>query len=98
MSTLANRVLKQDNPERTKKGEKQARRSSLSVVRDPYHSTFNYLWQIIKPPLVETIGVSQKTQEIVPKTKSLMEKIKNIFRGKKNKNKEISLSIEEAQE
>ena len=98
LSTLANRVLKQDNPERTKKGEKQARRSSLSVVRDPYHSTFNYLWQIIKPPLVETIGVSQKTQEIVPKTKSLMEKIKNIFRGKKNKNKEISLSIEEAQE
>lgn len=28
----------------------------LTIERDPYHSTFNYLWQILRPPLIKVVG------------------------------------------
>jgi len=47
LTGLVNRVLKQNNPDKTGKGFNKPRHSSVSIIRDPYHSTFNYLWQIL---------------------------------------------------
>ena len=64
LSRLANLVLKHDNPDHPERGTHRPRYSRLSIERDPYHSTFNYLWQILRPALTESVGVSKKTQDM----------------------------------
>lgn len=73
-------VLKKNNPD--KKG-KRPREPYLAIERDPYHSTFNYLWQILQPPLVESVGVSQRTQNFFKGVTDFVAKVKNIFKKEK---------------
>ena len=84
LTSLVNRILKHDNPDKTRKGFNKPRHSNVSIIRDPYHSTFNYLWQILRPPLIESVGVSKKKQDAAKGVMTFFTKVKNFFRGKKN--------------
>lgn len=81
-TNLANYVIKQNNPD---KKRKPARTVSLSIERDPYHSTFNYFWQILQPSLVESVGISQGKQNFIKKASGFFSKVKNFFRKEKKK-------------
>ena len=102
LTSLVNRILKHDNPDKTRKGYNNPRHSNVSIIRDPYHSTFNYLWQILRPPLIESVGVSKKKQDAAKHVATFFTKVKNFFRGKKKAtektvpegNKEDTLSLE----
>ena len=60
-----------------------------TIVRDPYHSNFNYFWQILQPPLVEAVGVSEQKQNFVKNVADFFGKIKKFFsRDKKEEKKE----------
>ena len=83
LTGLVNRVLKQNNPDKTGKGFNKPRHSSVSIIRDPYHSTFNYLWQILRPPLIESVGMSKKKQDTAKEIMTFFAKVKNFFRGKR---------------
>ena len=85
LSRLANLVLKHDNPDHPEKGRHTPRQSHLTIERDPYHSTFNYLWQILRPPLIESVGVSKKTQDVAKEVSGFLTKIKNLFHPKRTK-------------
>jgi len=80
MSGLANLVIRSNNP--NKRG-KTPREPLLSLERDPYHSTFNYLWQILRPPLVESVGVPQRTQNFFKRVGGFINKVKNFFKVNK---------------
>lgn len=81
ISGIANSVIRTNNP--NKEG-KTPRESLVSLERDPYHSTFNYIWQILRPPLIESVGVPQKTQNFFKSVGRFVDKVKNIFgKGKK---------------
>lgn len=85
LTTLANWVLKHDNPDKTKEGKKAPRTSHATIVRDPYHSSFNYIWQILRPALIESVGVSQTEQKIAKGVTGFFKKVKNFFTPKKKK-------------
>ena len=83
LTGLVNRVLKQNNPDKTGKGFNKPRHSSVSIIRDPYHSTFNYLWQILRPPLIESVGISKKKQDTAKEIITFFTKVKNFIPGEK---------------
>lgn len=86
ISGLANLIIRSNNPNKPKD---KPRTSHLTIERDPYHSTFNYFWQILQPPLAESVGVSQGTQNFARKVSGFFTKVKNFFTGGgKEKNKE----------
>lgn len=85
VSTIANKVIKTNNPD---KEYKRARHVHLSIERNAYHSTFNYLWQILQPAVVESVGFSQSKQNFAKKVSGFFGKVKGIFhRGDKKANK-----------
>lgn len=92
LSGLANLILKHDNPDYPEKGDHAPRHSHLTIERDPYHSTFNYLWQILRPPLIESVGVSQKTQHVAKEVSGFFTKVKRFFHPKKKSKKESGQS------
>lgn len=75
-SGLANAVIRRNNPSR--QGRKP-RESNLSIVRKPDHSTFNYIWQILQPPIVESVGISQKNQNLMKNIGGFFSKIGHLF-------------------
>lgn len=91
LSGLANMLLKHDNPSYPERPDSQLREVHRYVERDPYHSTFNYLWQLLKPALIETVGVTRTEQKIAKGIGGFFAKIKNFFSfGKKKKTEELS--------
>lgn len=82
MTWAANAVLKSNNPDNKKK---KPREVHAVINRDPYHSTFNYLWQILQPPLVESVGISQGKQHFMKKVTNVISKVKNFFKGGEKK-------------
>ncbi len=91
LSGLANMLLKHDNPSYPERPDSQLREVHRYVERDPYHSTFNYLWQLLKPALIETVGVTRTEQKIAKGIGGFIAKIKNFFSfGKKKKTEELS--------
>ena len=89
LSRLANLVLKHDNPDHPEQGTYRPRYSHLTIERDPYHSTFNYLWQILRPALTESVGVSKKVQDVAKGVSGFFTKVKNFFHpGKKKQQKQ----------
>ena len=42
------------------------------------------MWQILRPPLIESVGVSKKKQDAAKGVMTFFTKVKNFFRGKKN--------------
>lgn len=92
LSRLANLVLKHDNPDHPERGTYRPRYSRLSIERDPYHSTFNYLWQILRPALTESVGVSKKTQDVAKEVTGFFAKVKNFFHPKNKMRQEDKVS------
>jgi hypothetical protein len=84
LSKLINWVVRDDNPKNGK--NEHIRESHISIERDPEHSTFNYFWQILRPPLIETIGVSRGKQKMISNISGFISKVKGIFNPKKNNN------------
>lgn len=58
-----------------------------SIVRNPYHSNFNYFWQIIQPPLVKSVGVSEEKQNFVHNLGVIWGRVKRFFGGGKKEEK-----------
>lgn len=84
-TSLANLIILPNNPKRENAQPKQV---SLHMIRDPYHSTFNYFWQILQPALGESVGVSQGTQNFAKGAGKVFKSIKNFFSFGKKKNTE----------
>lgn len=80
LSRLANIIVRSNNPN---KPNSKPREAHVTIERDPYHSTFNYFWQILQPAVVESAGVSQKKQNFVKKATGFFVKVRNFFTGKK---------------
>ena len=76
LTRMTNLILKGSNPR--KKG-KSPISVDIYVERDPYHSTFNYLFQILQPAITETVGVSQKGQNLLKNLPQTLQKISNFF-------------------
>lgn len=75
VSHLINKVIKDKN-------EKPA---TAHVVRDPFHPMFNYIWQILSPALIESVGISEREQEEAKKMISFFTKIRYFFNPKKRR-------------
>lgn len=86
LSRIANWVLKHDNPSYPERPDSELREVSMYVTRDPYHSSFNYLWQLLKPALIETVGITRTEQKIAAGVVGFFAKVKKFFGfGKKKK-------------
>lgn len=96
LTSLVNRVLKRNNPDKTKRGLNNPRVSDVSIQRDPYHSTFNYLWQILRPAVIESVGISKKEQDTAQSVMTFFAKVKNFFRVKKKSQEEKLPAVEDA--
>ncbi len=79
LTNLANTILKKNNPDKEKSNPRE---SYIYIDRDPYHSTFNYFWQILQPAIVESVGVSQSKQNFIKKASGFLTKVKAFFTGK----------------
>lgn len=73
---MANLILRDHNP---RKPNSESKKVDIYVERDPYHSTFNYLWQILRPSLVESVGVSYGIQNLMKGIPQFMVKMKDFF-------------------
>ncbi|WP_080904321.1 hypothetical protein [Parabacteroides sp. Marseille-P3160] len=85
ISSLANRVVRDNNPSNE---TSKPREPDLYIERDPYHSTFNYFWQLLRPPLVETVGIPKSTQDFGKGVSSFFQKVKKFFRFGKEENEQ----------
>jgi hypothetical protein len=61
LSLVANGLIERNNP----KSGKEPRRVHVEHIRDPYHSSFNYLWKIYFAGIEETLGYTEKRQKRV---------------------------------
>lgn len=88
VTNVVNQILKSKNPD---KPNRKPRQPSVVIIRDPYHSTFNYIWQILQPPVIESVGVSKGKQDFAKSAGHFFGKVKKIFSFgwlKKEKKKE----------
>lgn len=76
MSGLTNMVIRSNNPNNHKSNPRVA---DFYVERDPYHSTFNYFWQMLQPALVESVGVPHRTLNFFKGIPKIPEKLRNFF-------------------
>lgn len=90
-SRLANLVIKNNNPLNPDKKDSKPREVNAFIVRNPYHSTFNYLWQILQPPLIESVGISQTEQKAVKGITSFIAKVKKFLGIGKQKKEVVTL-------
>ena len=97
LSRLANLVLRDNNPAHPERKDSKLRKVDMEIVRDPYHSAFNYLWQMLRPALVESVGVSKKEQDAALKVAGFFTKVKRFFGldKKKDKREEIDTNNKE---
>lgn len=58
-----------------------------SIVRNPYHSNFNYFLQIIKPPLTTSVGITEEKKNLMHNLGVILGKIKRFFGGGKKEEK-----------
>ncbi len=84
-SFLANGLIKRDNPD--KGDNKEPRRVTAEHIRDPYHSSFNYLWKIYLSGLVQTVGFTKERQDNMKWFKNAIDKIKGGSKKKETKKK-----------
>lgn len=76
-SGLANLFLKHNNPD---KPHRKPRHAHSTLERATDHSTFNYFWQILQPPLVESVGISEKTQNFAKKVMGFITNVKRLLK------------------
>lgn len=82
-SWLTNVAVRNNNPPQPDKPDSKLRESHLTITRDPYHSTFNYLWQMLSPALAESVGIPEGTQKFGKGVAKAIKGIKNFFTGNK---------------
>lgn len=83
-TSMANLVVRNNNPNNPKSTPRIS--NQLYVERDPYHSTFNYMWQILRPASAEAVGISGRTQKTISGISVFFKKVKDFFNfGKKKK-------------
>lgn len=75
-SLIADKLLQHENKER---------HAIIEIERDPYHPTFNYIWQIMEPALIESIGFSEEVQEDAVHAIKFLDRVKHFFRPKAKK-------------
>ena len=83
-SFLANTVVRNNNPPHPDDKDSKLREVHTTIVRDPYHSTFNYLWQMLRPALAESVGVSKTEQKVAKGVMKIITGIKNLFHKEKH--------------
>lgn len=83
---LANTAIRSNNPADPDKPDSELRESYLTITRNPYHSTFNYLWQMISPALIESVGIPRGTQKFGKGVSKAIQGIKDFFSGNKDDN------------
>lgn len=88
LSGIANLVLRNDNPSHPEKSDSKLRYINMYVERDPYHSTFNYLWQMLRPAVAASVGVPKKEQDTIQRISTFFQKVKRFFEGEKHKREE----------
>lgn len=74
VSKIANRLIRHKNEDQ---------HALTEIKRNAYHPTFNYIWQIMEPALVESVGFDMKEQEKVVKAVGFFDKIIHFFKPKK---------------
>jgi len=79
LNFLANAVVRDNNPNNPRKPRSKPRKASDTIIRDPYHSTFNYLWQLLRPALTESVGISKTQQKIAMGISKVFNKVKGWF-------------------
>lgn len=82
-SWLTNAAVRNNNPPQPDQADSELRESHLTITRDPYHSTFNYLWQMLSPALAESVGISEGTQKFGKGVAKTIKNVKNFFTGNK---------------
>lgn len=87
LSGLANLILRDNNPRHPDREDSELRKVDLEIERDPYHSTFNYLWQMLRPALIESVGVTKTEQDVAVKVVGFFAKVKHFFGLDKKKDK-----------
>ena len=70
LSFLVNGIIEKNNPS----SDGELRRIQTDHIRDPYHSSFNYLWKIYMAGLVETMGFTKERQRNVEWIKENLQK------------------------
>lgn len=80
-STLMNSVIRNNNP-RHKHSEPHIV-NITNIKRDPYHSTFNYIWQILRPAMGDAVGISYTGQKIATGVAGFFNEIKSLFHPEK---------------
>jgi len=85
---LANTVVRNNNPPHPDDPDSKLRESEMTIIRDPYHSTFNYLWQMLRPAMAESVGISEGTQKFGKGVMKIINGIKNFFKKDKEETKE----------
>ncbi len=76
VSSIANRIIQHKN---------ENRHAITEIKRNAYHPTFNYIWQIMEPALVESVGISEKEQEKAVHVIGFFDRIRNFLFPKRRK-------------
>lgn len=74
-------VLRHNNPN----DKNQFITAQDSIIRDPYHSNFNYIWQMLRPPLIQSVGVSKGKQRFAGRIGAFVHKMRHLFDATKPK-------------
>lgn len=98
ISDLINLVLKHDNPSIREGRKEEPRNGNVTFIRNPYHSSFNYFWQILKPALIQSVGITEKTQEKAEEAIGFIEKVKKFFSRKKHKENSKTKDLNETED
>ncbi len=98
ISDLINLILKHNNPSIRKHRKEEPRNGNVTFTRNPYHSSFNYFWQILKPALIQSVGITEKTQERAEEAVGFLEKVKHFFSRKKHKDHLDSDALNETED
>ncbi|GEM_PF-46925 len=86
LTFLVNLVVRENNPRWAKQDPKVV---DIDIVRNPYHSTFNYLWQNLRPAVAESVGISHGMQKFAAGVMNVFSKIKNFFGFGKSEEEKI---------
>lgn len=78
LSYLATGVLEKSNP----KTGSAPRRVRAEYFRDPYHSSFNYLWKVFQAGFYETLGYTRERREKLGWAKQEIDKLRSTTDGK----------------
>lgn len=78
-SFLVNTAIRTSNPTFPDDPDSKLRHSQLTITRNPYHSTFNYFWQMLRPGFAEAVGIPEANQKFGKGVARVFKDIKSFF-------------------